>query len=1047
MASRNSNLARFTFYLRLTLVFFAVFVATFIMYVRAEKEIDHANEVRLQSFRLASELWQSSDDLTRMARTYVITSAPIYRQHYQEILDIRDGKKPRPLDYQNTYWDMVMTDDRRPRPFGAAVPFLDLMRNAGFTNEEFALLAQSKKNSDSLTHTELSAIRLVDSATPSREAARAAAIYMLFDPAYQAAKAAIMRPISEFQKLVDNRTLVAVHAAESNATRMRLAFLAFGLLLLSLMWKARGNLYDILGCSINDLHSNIARLGKGDFAATIRVEPGRDDSILAWLAHTQEDLGRLDLQRKEAEERSRNLTRLYAALSHCNQAIVRCTGEAELFSEVCRIVVDFGGMKMAWIGEVDMAGNRVRPVAKFGSGTNYLEKMEISLGADDAHGRGPTGCSARDNVPIWCQDFLHDPATAPWHEYARQFGWAASASIPLHRNGVVRIFNVYADVIDAFDKEIRELLLEMATDIDYALKNFLREAQREHAETTLRAREQRLRTIIETEPECIQVVDATGRLVEINAAGLAMFEADSLETLQQHDFMRCILANYRAAFMDLLKRVLAGKTGILEFQIQGLGGRQCWLEMHAAPLHDSNGAVSTLLGIARDVTERKRAEERVQYLAHFDALTGLPNRAQLDDLAKYAIGLAQRAQEPLALLFLDLDNFKDINDTLGHSVGDALLVELSLRLRAALRGEDTVSRLGGDEFIFLLYGVEASGAAHVANKLLEVLDAPHRIEHYDLHVTGSIGIALYPADGADFEVLLRSADTAMYRAKQEGRHGYRFFTAEMQERSARQLQLVNALRQALERGQLAVHYQPQVSLRDGRIVGAEALLRWNHPELGSISPSEFIPVAEASGLIVPIGEWVLRQAVRQAKAWREIGLESLVIAVNLSAIQLRHSDLPKMVGQILDEEDLPPHCLELELTEGVALNDPQGAIAVMNDLHRRGVSISIDDFGTGYSSLSQLKKFKVGKIKIDQSFVRDITTDAEDRAIVRAIIHMAQRLGLKTVAEGVETEGQLAFLREQGCDEMQGYYYSRPLLPQPFEQFVRANSAAQPRPG
>lgn len=370
MASRNSNLARFTFYLRITLVVFAVFVATFIMYVRAEKGIDHANEARLQSFRLASELRQSSDDLTRMARSYVVTSDPIYKQHYQEILDIRDGKKPRPQDYQNTYWDMEMADDRRPRPFGAAVPFLDLTRNAGFTNEEFTMLAQGKKNSDTLTRTELSAMRLVDSAIPSREAARTAATSLLFDPAYQAAKAAIVHSISEFQKLVDYRTLVGVHAAETSATRMRAAFVAFGLLLVSLIWNARGNLYDILGCSINDLHANIGRMGKGDFASTIRVEPGRDDSILGWLAHTQEDLGRLDLQRKQAEERSRNLTRLHAALSHCNQAIVRCTGEAELFADVCRIVVDFGGMKMAWIGEVDVAGDRVRPVAKFGSGTD-----------------------------------------------------------------------------------------------------------------------------------------------------------------------------------------------------------------------------------------------------------------------------------------------------------------------------------------------------------------------------------------------------------------------------------------------------------------------------------------------------------------------------------------------------------------------------------------------------------------------------------------------------------------------------------------------------
>jgi len=324
-----------------------------------------------------------------------------------------------------------------------------------------------------------------------------------------------------------------------------------------------------------------------------------------------------------------------------------------------------------------------------------------------------------------------------------------------------------------------------------------------------------------------------------------------------------------------------------------------------------------------------------------------------------------------------------------------------------------------------------------------VVAEPYRIESYDLNVTGSIGISLYPNDGPDLETLFKNADAAMYRAKQEGRHGYRFFTAEMQSRSTRHLQLVNALRQALEHDQLRLHYQPQVSLHDGLIVGAEALLRWTHPELGAVSPAEFIPAAEDSGLILPIGEWVLRHAARQARFWMQDGLGPLVMAVNLSAVQFRHPDLPELVTRILTEENLPPEYLELELTEGVAVHDPQGAIAVMNRLHERGVRMSIDDFGTGYSSLAHLKKFKVYKLKIDQSFVRDISTDAEDRAIVGAVIHMAKSLGLQTIAEGVETAGQLAFLREQGCDEVQGYYFSRPLPASEFEQFARSKAPAQ----
>ena len=501
-----------------------------------------------------------------------------------------------------------------------------------------------------------------------------------------------------------------------------------------------------------------------------------------------------------------------------------------------------------------------------------------------------------------------------------------------------------------------------------------------------------------------------------------------------------ILKEDQDIFYLFRKRLFeTGEAQSCELRMVKDDGTQFWVHLAATAAQDVGGAPE-LRAVLSDVTARKLAEGRIQYMAHFDALTGLPNRAQLDDRAKYSISLAQRRQEPLALMFLDIDNFKDINDMLGHSIGDALLIELAKRLRLLLREEDTVSRLGGDEFIFLLPGVDAHRVSHVAQKLLDTIAEPYRIKQYDLNVTGSIGIALYPDDGTDLETLFKRADSAMYRAKQEGRNSYSFFTKEMQASSVRRLQLVNELRKALERDQLQLHYQPQASIRDGRIVGAEALLRWTHPELGSVSPAEFIPAAEDSRLILPIGEWVLRHAARQAKKWMQDGLAPLVMAVNLSAVQFRHPDLPSLVTRILEEENLPPEYLDLELTEGAAMHNPQSAIAVMNNLHERGVRMSIDDFGTGYSSLSYLKKFQVYKLKIDQSFVRDISTDQEDRSIVSAIINMAKSLGLKTIAEGVETAEQLAFLREQGCDEMQGYSFSKPLPADQFEAFARSKS-------
>jgi diguanylate cyclase (GGDEF)-like protein/PAS domain S-box-containing protein len=707
---------------------------------------------------------------------------------------------------------------------------------------------------------------------------------------------------------------------------------------------------------------------------------------------------------------------------------VRCTSDEELFPLICKDAVEFGGLKMAWIGMIDEASHSVRPVASFGAGIEYLEGLEISMDANKATGRGPTGISIREAEPYWCQDFQNDPATAAWHERGAMFDWGASASLPLHRKGaVIGAFTLYAGEVNAFDEPAQNLLVEMAMDISFALDHYASEAERVRTELALQQSEQYLRTIIETEPECVKVVDREGQLLEMNPAGLAMLEADSLEQARERGVGNFCLPEYRDALDAMHQRVMQGEDATLEFEIEGLKGTRRWLETHETPLRDAEGNVSHLLGITLDITERKENEERIKFLANFDALTGLPNRRQLDDHLKFALSLAKRSHEQLALMFIDLDRFKDVNDTLGHSIGDAYLVEMANRLQQVLREEDSVSRLGGDEFILMLPNSDTQGAAQVAQKILDIISVPCRVEQYDLTMTASIGIAMFPDDGADLETLSKSADTAMYRAKQEGRDGYCFFTAAMQASATRNMHLVIALRQALELGQMQVHYQPQISITDGRVIGVEALLRWQHPELGPVSPAEFIPVAEDSGLILSIGEWVLRTAVRQLKHWIDRGCAPMVVAVNLSAIQFRHPSLSKMVTRILEEEELSPEYLELELTEGVAMYDPQAAVEIMDNLHELGIRMSIDDFGTGYSSLNYLKKFKVYKLKIDQSFVRDITTDQEDRAIVAAIISMSRDLGLQTIAEGVETVEQLDYLRAQGCNEAQGYYFNKPM--------------------
>ncbi len=478
-----------------------------------------------------------------------------------------------------------------------------------------------------------------------------------------------------------------------------------------------------------------------------------------------------------------------------------------------------------------------------------------------------------------------------------------------------------------------------------------------------------------------------------------------------------------------------GRSTGKQFKLPLASGEH-WFELSISRQSTGPDDAPRFVVLSRNITQNKLAEERIRMLAHFDPLTGLPNRSMLADRCKQALATAQRKGQSLALLFLDLDHFKNINDSLGHLVGDQLLIAVASRLQSEVREQDTVSRLGGDEFVLLLPDTDAKGAAYMAEKLLKSSLQALQLDEHELTVSPSIGIAMFPVDGGNLDDLSRCADAAMYRAKQDGRNSYRFFTPEMQSQSERVLAIENGLRKALERQQLTLHYQPQVCLRKRTVSGAEVLLRWTHPELGAVSPAEFIPIAESSGLILPIGEWVLRTAAQQWSNWMATGMAPITLSVNLSSVQFRHADLPEMVSAVLRETGLPPQLLELELTEGAAMAKPELAVAVMNDLHARGIRMSIDDFGTGYSSLSYLKKFKIHKIKIDQTFVRDITVDPDDKAIVGAIIKMADNLGMVTIAEGVETQAQLDYLQDQGCGQLQGYFFSRPLPPEPFREFI-----------
>lgn len=474
------------------------------------------------------------------------------------------------------------------------------------------------------------------------------------------------------------------------------------------------------------------------------------------------------------------------------------------------------------------------------------------------------------------------------------------------------------------------------------------------------------------------------------------------------------------------------------------GSFRTW-HFSAAPVGELSDGRRYVVSMAQDVSERQAAQEKIEFLAYHDALTGLPNRLLAKDHLQQAILAAERVNTMVALLFIDLDKFKTINDSLGHIIGDGLLKAVSIRLIECLRDTDTLSRQGGDEFLIVLNNMrDIESITVVAEKLLARLSDPFEIEHHELSISLSIGIAVYPNDGSDFDTLLKKSDTAMYEAKESGRNTYRFHTDQMNIDAVEHLRMRNGLRRALEHGEFVLHYQPQISLATGTIVGAEALIRWNHPELGMVPPARFISIAEDSGLIVPIGEWVLKEACRQAVAWRKAGFPGLLMAVNLSAVQFKRGDVEKSVTQALAESGLNPALLELELTESILIKDTEKVLATVQRLKALGVKLSIDDFGTGYSSLSYLKRFNVDKLKIDQSFVRDMADDPNDAAIVTAIIQMARSLKLTIIAEGVESWRQLSLLRLQHCDEVQGYYFARPMPADEFASFV-AKSLSSPQ--
>ena len=548
-------------------------------------------------------------------------------------------------------------------------------------------------------------------------------------------------------------------------------------------------------------------------------------------------------------------------------------------------------------------------------------------------------------------------------------------------------------------------------------------------EQALRKAEEKYRAIFHGAVVGIFQSTPGGRYVDVNPAMARMLGYDSPEDLiaTVTDISQQVYVDpeSREELMRLLRE--EGMVKNFECAVHRKDGSQMWFCANVRAVSE-NGVLVGYEGTNEDITVRKVAEERIQFLAYYDALTGLPNRTLLQDRLGKALAGARRQRCKIALLFLYLDGFKSINDSLGHSAGDLLLQEVAERLKKWGREQDTVARLGGDEFLITLTQVQdLTDVAVAAERLMDAMTTAFVVQGHSLNVSCSIGVSIFPEHGADCETLIKNADAAMYGAKDSGRNNFRFFAEDMNVQALERLRLENRLRLALAREELFLMYQPQVDVATGSVTGLEALLRWQHPNLGLVPPDKFIRIAENSGLIIPIGEWVLRTACRQAKTWQDEGLPAVSVAVNVSAVQFRQQGFCELIRSVLDETGLAAQYLELELTESLLLANADVTLSVLRELKSMGLTLAIDDFGTGYSNFTSLRQFGVSKLKIDRSFIRDVATNPDDSAITAAIISMAKSLRLKVIAEGVENEAQMSFLRAHQCDEIQGYYFSRPL--------------------
>ena len=1152
MSSRRPTV-RFSAYIFLMLVVLLAFAGVFVLYVQAEKKIDRANETRFLAIDLTQELRRSSDDLTRLARMFVVTGDPTYKAQYQEVLDIRDGKRLRPAFPGNENLGPEIGIDYRRLGAGVAVPLLDLMRQVGFTANEMAALAAAKSDSDALALLELASMGAVASDASPDISRHAQAIAALHDATYARLKSGIMLPIGKVEDLVNVRTLHDVQHNEARAVQLRLALIALGLAQIFLLWMIHRQLLALLGGSVQELQSVIARLGSGNFSQTIDPSRGERNSVLGWLIETNNKLSRLELrqyraivnstddaiisetlsgiitswnpaaekmfgyaanevvgksvqviippgrhgeqseilskialgeridhletvrvckdgrlitisatvspirdedgniigaskisrditERNRAERELANTTRALKTLSACSAALIHAVDEAELLDMLCRLIVEIGGYRMAWVGRAENDAEKiVRPEAWFGAGADYLSQVKITW-ADDQWGRGPTGTAIRSGLVQVNQNFLTNPAVALWRSNALEHGYQASIALPLKfAAGDLGALTIYAVEYDAFDPAEVQLLNELADNVAYGIDGLRNRAEKE----ALVDRVRKLSLAVEQSPESIAITDIAGRIEYVNEAFLRNTGYTRDEVIGQNPRILQSGMTPPETYVGLWQALVAGQVWTGELYNRRKDGSD-YIELAViSPIRDAAGVITHYLGVKEDITAKKQAEERIHHLAYYDSLTDLPNRRLLIERLQVALASNMQVGRLGALFYVDLDNFKTINDTLGHNLGDELLRQVATRLRESVAPGDSVAHLGGDDFIVLVPDLGAdplqakARARDFGARIVACFHAPFLLDRAECRACASIGVTLFGQPRDTVEELLKQVEIALYQAKEAGRNALRFFDADMQALVIAQATLEADLHAALRQGEFLLHYQIQVD-DTGKPIGAEALVRWQHPRRGLLAPGAFIGSAEKTGLIVPIGAWVLETACVQLAAWASRPeMRQFSLGVNVSARQFRQPDFVQRCLESFARTGVNPNRLKLEPTESLLQENVEDTIAKMSALRAHGVRFALDDFGTGYSSLTYLRRLPLDQLKIDQSFVSDLPGEPNACVIARAIIALGQSLGLAVIAEGVETAEQRAFLQSNGCLQYQGYFFGRPMPVGEFEAAVR----------